>query len=156
MEIYLFIKVVCANRHESSQLLDFDELISIAIRAEIALALLIRLMLRLLLSGGTAFQRVQRLGELSGNRFVIIALLVESVILIAIGAIPAVSVAVRDDRVLVAEPAIDSDRESRSEEAAEKGGGRDAASPDQRRRQIKIHIPFNCFFPSQVQDCLGA
>lgn len=147
----LVVEIVIIDGRKGSQLFDFNELISITIRAEILASfkpllissqlLLLISRLRLLLQlGVTAFERVQSLRILRGNGFVIIAVFVEAVVLFAVRAVPTVSVAIRHDRVFVAEPTVDSDREARAQQAGEEGGRRHA--PEQRRRKVLSHTPW--------------
>ena len=85
---------------------------------------------RLVRGGRTAFQRVQTFGELSGNGFVVIPVSVESVVLVAVRTVPTIPVAVGHDRVFVAEPTIDADREARPQKSTAESHYADPAGAD--------------------------
>ena len=107
---------------------DFNKLISIAVGAELIDRSPLRR--RLVRGGRTPFQRVQTFGKLSGNGFVVVPVLVESVVLVAVRTVPTIPVAVRDDRVFVAEPTINADREARPQKPTAESHDADPAGAD--------------------------
>ena len=76
---------------------------------------------------------------MSGNGFVIIAVFIEAVILVAMRAIPTIAVAVRDDRVFITKPTVDPNGESRPQQSAAKDESGHAACANGSGGKVLLH-----------------